>query len=94
MLDVDGQYFSALMKMSLTLGSTSLPGSALRNTSLLLNFSYLLVCKMWFGLLTNGEFAPFLTPSLWLGRIYELLLLTSSLWPQGVLMSCSENFCE
>jgi hypothetical protein len=50
--------------------------------------------QMWFGLLTNGELAPFLTPSLWLRRFYELLLLTSSLWPQGVLMSCSENFCE
>jgi hypothetical protein len=49
---------------------------------------------MWFGLLANGELAPFLTPSLWLGRFYELLLLTSSLWPQGVFMSCSENFCE
>jgi hypothetical protein len=49
---------------------------------------------MWSGLLTNGELAPFLTPSLWLRRIYELLLLTFSLWPQGVFMSCSENFCE
>jgi hypothetical protein len=45
-----------------------------------------------FGLLTNGELAPFLTPSLLLGRFYELLLLTSSLWPQGVLMSCSKKF--
>jgi hypothetical protein len=50
--------------------------------------------KMWCGLLTNGELAPFLTPSLWLRKFYELLLLTSNLWPQGVLMSCSENFCE
>jgi hypothetical protein len=75
-----GQYFSAWFSLS--------------STSLLWSLSYLLVCKMWFGILTNGELAPFLTPSLWLGRFYELLLLTSSLWPQGVLTSCSENFCE
>jgi hypothetical protein len=52
------------------------------------------VCNLRFGLLTNGELAPFLTPSLWLGSFCELLLLTSSLWPQGVLMSLLWENCE
>jgi hypothetical protein len=78
----------------MSLGSASLPWLSLISTSLLWSFSYLLVCNFLFGLLTSGEFAHFLTSSLCLGRFYELLLLTSSLWPQGVFMSCSENFCE
>jgi hypothetical protein len=78
----------------LVLGQYSSAWFSWSGTSLLWSFSYLLVCKLWFGLLTNGDLAPFLTPSLWLGRFYELLLVTSSLWPQGVLMSCSKNFCE
>jgi hypothetical protein len=61
------------------LSSTSLPWFNLSNSSLLWSSSYLLVFKWWFGILTNGELAPFLTPSLWLGRFYELLLSTSSL---------------
>jgi hypothetical protein len=77
----------------MSLGSASLPWLSLISNSLLWSLSYLLVCNLGFGLLTSGEFAPFLTSSLWLGIFYEILILTSSLWPQGVLMSCSENFC-
>jgi hypothetical protein len=77
--------------------STPLLGSAwfgLGKTSLLCSFSYLLMCKVCYGLLTNGDLAPFLTPSLWLEEFCEILLLTSSLWPQGVLMSLLQENCE
>jgi hypothetical protein len=80
---------SCLYDVVMILGSASLPWFNLSSTSLPWSFSYLLVCNFRFGLLTNGELAPFSHSQPWVGRFYELLLLTSGL--KAFLWACSEK---
>jgi hypothetical protein len=64
MLGEDWAVLLCLDEDDLVLGQYSSAWFSLSSTSLLWSLSYLLVCKLWFGLLTNGELAPFLTISL------------------------------
>jgi hypothetical protein len=81
-LDVDGQHFSTLMKMNLTLAVPLCLVQLEQHLLALFLFVPSNCARCGVG------YSPMVT------MIYELLLLTYSLWPLGVLMSYSENFCE